>query len=109
MTNTRRFLLFAGVTAAALAAQGIWLATVQPQESTVLAVNQLNGSTDASNQLVAWQWLHQIPMHLGEIVMWLAGTWCITPLVRRTWHSMSKKSAPSGGPVNSHKRSWARS
>jgi hypothetical protein len=95
MTNTRRFLLFAGVTAAALAAQGIWLATVQPEESTTLAINQLNGGADASSKLLAWQWLHQVPVHLGEIVMWLAGAWCMAPLLRRTWRSMNALRAQS--------------
>jgi hypothetical protein len=94
MTNTRRFLLFAGVTAAALAAQGIWLATVQPQEAAVLAVNQLNGGSDAFRQLQAWQWLHQLPVHFGEIVMWIVGAWCIAPLVRRTWHAMFGRRNP---------------
>jgi hypothetical protein len=95
MTNTRRFLLFAGVTAAALAAQGFWLATVQPQESTLLAVNQLNGGAEASSQLLAWQWLHQIPLHFAEIVMWLTGAWCIAPLLRRTWRSINALRAQS--------------
>jgi len=90
----KRMLVFGLVAATAWTAENLWLTSRQPQVSSALAVQQLNGGTHAAAQLRTFETLKDSVHLLGTGVVLVTALFCSAPWLRRggqaAWHGLAR-------------------
>src|SRR6266702_980196 len=79
----KRMLVFAVAAVTVWTAENLWLTSRQPQISSALAMQQLNGGTRAAAELRTFEMLKDSVHVLGSSVILATALFCFAPWIRR--------------------------